>query len=424
MWSMVCKRRSRLAWSSLVIRISSLLLLCAVAVSAQQDSDDWKRRLHEQVQRQQVGSALGIVEQRLVERPEDLEAHGWRARLLAWSGRWPEAETEYRHVLAQAPNDTDILSGLADVLVWQQRPQEALQILDRAHSLSPAQSEILVRRARVLRMLGRTAEARTEFRQALALDPHNQEARTGLSGLRPETKHELRVGADVDSFNYTDAATAQSLTLSSRWSQRWSTLFGINSYQRFREDAAKITVSTAFRFRAKDWLSVGGSVADDHGVIPKNEALIEYGHGFQLQNRWIRGLEASYQQHWLQFRGAQVLTVGVSQLFYLPKEWTWALTVTGARSEFSGSGIEWVPSGSTQLGFPLYRRLTANLSFGVGSENFAEVDQIGRFSARTFGGGLRYRFAARQDISGYVASQDRSQSRSQNSFGLSYGIRF
>ena len=32
--------------------------------------------------------------------------------------------------------------------------------------------------------------------------------------------------------------------------------------------------------------------------------------------------------------------------------------------------------------------------FAVGTENFAESDQIGRFSAHTYGGGLRYRLTA------------------------------
>ncbi|PYX83168.1 MAG: hypothetical protein DMG70_11680 [Acidobacteria bacterium] len=68
--------------------------------------------------------------------------------------------------------------------------------------------------------------------------------------------------------------------------------------------------------------------------------------------------------------------------------------------------------------------MTGSFSFAVGSENFAQVDQIGRFSARTFGGGLGYRFNHRQDLSGYVAAQHRTQGRTQNSFGLSYGFRF
>ena len=60
----------------------------------------------------------------------------------------------------------------------------------------------------------------------------------------------------------------------------------------------------------------------------------------------------------------------------------------------------------------------------MGAENFAQVDQIGRLSARTYGGGLRYRFAEGQDVTGFVARQDREHGQTQTSLGLSYGIRF
>ena len=98
--------------------------------------------------------------------------------------------------------------------------------------------------------------------------------------------------------------------------------------------------------------------------------------------------------------------------------------MTGARAGFLGTPVDWTPSGWTKLGFPLQRRVTANLFFALGSENFAQIDQIGHFSAHTVGGGLRYQFAARQDIKGYVARQDRTQGQIDTSFGLSYGIRF
>jgi hypothetical protein len=64
------------------------------------------------------------------------------------------------------------------------------------------------------------------------------------------------------------------------------------------------------------------------------------------------------------------------------------------------------------------------LLFAVGAENFAQVDQIGRLSARTYGGGVRYRFAESQDVTGFVAIQDREYGQRQTSMGLSYGIRF
>jgi hypothetical protein len=65
-----------------------------------------------------------------------------------------------------------------------------------------------------------------------------------------------------------------------------------------------------------------------------------------------------------------------------------------------------------------------NTFFAVGTENFAQLDQIGEFSSRTYGGGLRFQFTTRQDLSGLAAYQMRSQNRTATTLGLTYGVRF
>src|SRR5581483_8953879 len=118
-----------------------------------QGSEDWQSRVRECVSNKNLAVALSIVEQRLEVAPDDLEAHGWHGRILAWTGKWQAAESEYRYVLSQVPNDTDILTGLADVLIWQQRWDDALTVLNQASSLEPDRADILTRRGRVLRAL-------------------------------------------------------------------------------------------------------------------------------------------------------------------------------------------------------------------------------------------------------------------------------
>jgi hypothetical protein len=228
----------------------------------------------------------------------------------------------------------------------------------------------------------------------------------------------------VDTFNYTGAAQTQSAVLNSRWNQRWSTAFITQIYQRFGQQAQKLSGSTVLRVSRGDWLGVGGAGANDNGIVSQAEASFEYGHGFRFQNDFIRGLEASYQQRWLWYRGAHVLTLTAAQTYYLARDFYWTVSATGARSGFTNTGAEWVPSGGTRLRIPLHQRLSGHLSFAVGSESYAQVDQIGRFAARTFAGGLQLRFASNQDVSGYVAHQKRSQDRSETSYGLSYGIHF
>jgi YaiO family outer membrane protein len=381
-------------------------------------------QVRDQVRAHHLDSALAVIDQRLTESPTDLEARGWRGRLLAWKGKWAEAETEYRFVLERAPNDTEILCGLADVLLWQGRAREALPLVEQARSRQPADPEILLRRARVLRDLGDVAGSRAQLRELLLSDPSNAAARQALATTESPARHELRIGTDIDTFSYTDTAQTQTIALSSRWSERWSSEFALSTYQRFGEQATKLSAGATVRFAKANWIGIGGSGAHDNYVIPKREAGLEYGHGFRFRVGVLRGLEASYQQRWLWYQNAHVLTVSGAQTWYFPKDWNLRIVATGARSGFTSTGIEWVPSGSTRLSFPVHGQLGANLAFAVGTENFAEADQIGRFSARTYAGGLRYRFTPKQDLTSYIAHQDRSQGRSQVSYGLSYGFRF
>jgi tetratricopeptide (TPR) repeat protein len=224
--------------------IAILFCLAAASASGQTSADDWQQRVRTEVQAQHLDAALTMVEQRLAEAPDDLEAHGWRGRLLAWKGRWPEGEAEYRLVLRSVPNDVDVLTYLSDVLLWQQKWQDSLQVLDQARKISPSDPEVLLRRARVLSLLRRGPEARAEYQETLTFDPENHDAKSALADLGPNTAHELRVGDDVDLFNYTGPAGTQSISLSSRWNQPWSTVFGISIYQRFGENAAKFMGST------------------------------------------------------------------------------------------------------------------------------------------------------------------------------------
>jgi len=137
---------------------------------------DWQQQVRTAVERHQIPAALVMVDHRLADAPDDMDAHSWRGKLLGWTGHWREAEIEYEHVLEKFSYDIDVLTGLSDVLLWQQKYSESLAVLDKARRAAPKDPEILVRRARVLSLLRRNAEARAEFRAALNYDPTNRAA--------------------------------------------------------------------------------------------------------------------------------------------------------------------------------------------------------------------------------------------------------
>lgn len=373
-----------------------------------------------------LSGAARIVEGRLAAKPDDLEAHQWRARLWARTGRWSDAESEYRMVLSAAPNDADVLLGLADVLIWQKKPDEALTILDRAEQNRAEKAEVLIRRARIFGSSGRTTEAAACYRELLHINPHDAQATKELRGLYEARKrrYELRIGTDIDTFNYIDAAPAQTVSIGAQIDNRWSALVQNTTYQRFGYTADKVNALVGLHLSQRNWLNIGAGIANSQPVVAEHEYSIEYGHGFRLPIEFVRGIESSFQQRMLWYERSHVLTIGTAQILYLPRGWMWTISATGAKRTFSNTGPEWQPSGYSRMSFPVLERLTGNVGFAVGTEDFANVDEIGRFAARTWSGGLRVQCGDNQDVTGYVAVQDRSQGRSQTSYGVSYGIRF
>jgi tetratricopeptide (TPR) repeat protein len=136
----------------------------------QASAADWQSRIRQLVQQGDLASALVIAEDRLGVHSDDLEARGWRARLLAWSDRWNESEIEYQSVLQSAPHDTDILVGLADLLSWQGRRAEAIVLLDQAIVIDAGRNDVQLRRGRLLHTLGCRAEAGVAYAHVLSLE--------------------------------------------------------------------------------------------------------------------------------------------------------------------------------------------------------------------------------------------------------------
>ncbi len=412
--------------------ISSLLLGALLATSpvfGQAQAPDWQTQVRKHCEAQDWEPALRIVDQEIARAPQDMDVRAWRARVLAWSGDLQEAEKEYLKILEVSRNDPDNWLGLASVYLREGKTVEALGALDTALKLDPTRADLHAARARALRAAGKRKEARLEFQKALNLDRTSAEARAGLASLRGEFKHALRFGQDTDLFNFADANRDEWVSLVSQWTPQWSTSLSGSFFQRGGADAGKFAGSITGRRPKWGALTVGGAIAHDSAVIPKSEAFFALDHGWKRgEGKFARAVELVYGQHWYWYQASRILTLNGTAIVYFPQEWTFSLGATGARSTFPGTGAEWRPSGMARLGFPLNRwgekRLSGNLFFAAGTEDFARVDQIGRFASQTYGGGLRFQITARQDVTGYASYQKRTQDRTDTSFGMSYGIRF
>lgn len=415
-----CRLRARFVQAVLV----ACLWSSATGLS-QDNSANWSEQVRALAGANRFTEAKQVVTRWMEAYPADLDARGWNARLLSWTNHWSEAETEYRELVKLAPEDPDLQLGLADVLNWQKRYGEALPVLEQTCRANPMRNDCQLKRARTLQNLGRKGEAQQAYRQILAQDASSAEAKAELEQLRERGRHHIQVGSDLDLFNFTENGHAVTAVIRSRLNSRVHSAFSATQYERFGERAMRFGAESTIRLGNSANLTTGGAAAQDAGVIPRNEAFFELGKGFQSRGLGpVRGVELLYQQRWLWYRDARVLALSPGAILYLPKDWTWLFRVSAARSHLTGSGIQWQPSGWTKLSFPISRHIGSHLLFGSGTENFGLLDQIGRFSARTWGSGLNFRLASGQEVSTYGSYQSRSQGRSQTSFGVNYGIRF
>lgn len=405
------------------------LFMMASAALGQDLKPDWQTQVRKYSEALNWESALRVLDQETSKAPQDLDVRAWRARILYWSGHPTESEKEYLEILKVSGKDPDIWMGLANVYLREGRTAEALHASDTAVRLDPSRADLHASRARVLRAAGERKLAQLEYQKALSLDRTSREAQSGIISLRMEPKQELRFGQENDIFNFAGANHDAWVSLVSQWSLHWATSAAGSFYQRSGIGAGKFVGSVTRRQSRWGALTIGGAVGHDNAVIPKSEAFFDMDHGWKAsETSVVRGLEVVYGQHWYWYRSSRILTLSGTTILYLPREWTFSLGATGARSAFSGTVAEWRPSGIARLRFPLAawgaKQLSGNVLFAVGTEDFAQVDQIGRFSSQTYGGGLRFQVTARQDVTGYASYQRRTQDRRDTAFGLSYGIHF
>jgi hypothetical protein len=295
--------------------------------------------------------------------------------------------------------------------------------------LDPNRADVHRARGRALAALGDKNNAKLEFERAYNLEPAHDEARMAQRSIVGLPKNEFRLAQENNAFNFLDPNYDETASLHTNWTAHWSTTFLADFFQWGPAHAGKFGASVTGRLSKWGALTIGGDEGHDSGVIPKRETYFELDRGWKVGERGLlRGLEVTYQPHWYWYNSARVLTLTGVALAYLPHDLTFSVSETEARSNFPGLGTQWRPSGVARLQFPLTQRgdkhLSGNVFFATGTEDFASVAQIGSFSSHTFGGGLRFFLTERQDLSPYVAYQQRSQGRTDATFGLSYGLRF
>ena len=143
-----------------------------------------------------------------------------------------EKEAEYLKLLNVSERDPDLWLGLANVYLREGKTKDAVRALDTAVTLDPERVDLHLAHGRALLADRQPRKASKAFQVARILAQGSSEVRAALSALRLETKHELRFGQENDIFNFAGPNHLESVGLTSRWNENWSTSVSAQGYQR------------------------------------------------------------------------------------------------------------------------------------------------------------------------------------------------
>src|SRR5215831_18882783 len=101
-------------WTA-ILGLIAVALLAAPQVLGQAPTPNWQAQVRKYADAKDWDSAMRVVEQEIALAPQDMDVRAWRARVLAWSGKLPEAEKEYLAILKVSRTDPDNWMGLASV---------------------------------------------------------------------------------------------------------------------------------------------------------------------------------------------------------------------------------------------------------------------------------------------------------------------
>jgi tetratricopeptide (TPR) repeat protein len=125
---------------------------------------------------------LAVLEQRVQEHPDDIDARMALSAAYAEQDRYEEAMAQCQAVLRLDAHHLGAINQLGEILVRIGAHERAHEEFDRALHLAPDHIDTLMNRGRLRSQKGRYTEAEQDFKRVLELDPANAQAclQTGI----------------------------------------------------------------------------------------------------------------------------------------------------------------------------------------------------------------------------------------------------
>lgn len=245
------------------------LLLCVPGWSVEPAGDPVARARDLAVHGHRV-EALQLLDQRLAEKPADSDARVLHGIILSWEGRFTEARSDLRAVLAAHPDHGDALPALINVEMWSDHPERAEQLAQDALSRHPKDPDLLLARAKALRALKRSREALQTVRELLAVDPGNAVAAQLEEGLSTSLQHWMAsIDHSTEWFNDGRSPWQETQVQMEGSTSAGSVLARFSRADRFSETSQMVEIDAYPHFRDGTYAYINIGYSPDAVLYPR-----------------------------------------------------------------------------------------------------------------------------------------------------------
>lgn len=164
---------------------------------AQQPPSSPRENANALIKENRLDPAKKILNEILINDPQNLSARLELARLHSKMEKWDPAISEYEKVLASDPENLEIQEEYAWTLLQGSRFEKAIKVYDRLLKENPAAIDLHLRKALALYGAARIPEAISEYKKVLKLDPFNIEAEIAILQLKDTVPQPFQLKAGM-----------------------------------------------------------------------------------------------------------------------------------------------------------------------------------------------------------------------------------
>ena len=395
----------------------------AVPVAQSASRDETIQKIRNEVRAQNFEAALDLARALVKQNPRDWEARNWIARIQSWRGNFQSAEELYRQIIRDHPGDAEAALGLADVLVWQGKLDGAREVLLSLEKQRPNDLEVLVRLGRVLVAQNRPAKARRYFRKVLQIDPNNEEVKKALTGISDRRSFELETGYFLEGYDFARNTNGTFTQLAYRDYDRKTVLGGFQYQNKFGENDLRFTLGGTYRALRRSYIRGEVSVSPRGEFVEPNQD-----YTFEVTQGLSHGVAGGAAIRYLNFRNANVvIPAGIVEWDAREKLHIYLRYAPAGTAFNKFQGRVWNQGAWAKGVWDLNRRFSPYALFATGAESFEPAlsyEQLGRFTAHTYGGGTEIRLSSKGGFRLGYFYQKRTGSHRENWLGVSYYVYF